>query len=428
MVEELPCVRVPRDRRGQTISSVLCLWFLAAAFPSVCLAGPLLADAARSAASDRQTEARTLAAWLDANPGAPGSGRVLDSYLDSEQDLGRAIQVALRFVASSASVPGAAPGLHRIAQLLSLAGRVQEAREAYLASYRAGGADGDLLEALLLSLEMNDPTSVSGELAEYRARGGANADRYDAILSLALGKVAGNGAGASSSAATDDVALKYLWIAYVGALATGDSQAVTSASVALASRFAGSPEAVMAAGGSSVGGTPLVAAYPSPPLSASEPAEPSASRSLSAPEQVLPAPVPPSAAPTPSAPAPAAQRSEPEPELPAPVPPSAALATAGPPTPAPSVTPSAAPTPAPTAPDPRFVGVQAGSFRVKENADYLARDLQSKGFSPSVHEQIQDGKSLYRVIVASGISPSDAAALLDRLSQAGYGGLIVSSW
>jgi len=386
----------PSSSRGPhrpRILAPLLAALLGVALPQLSLAGPLLADAARSGASDRPTEARTLAAWLDANPGAPGSSRVLDAYLDAEQDLGRAIQVTLRFVATCAGAPGAAPRLHRVAQLLSLAGRVEEARGAYLASYRAGGQDRDLLEAVLLSLEMNDGSAASRELAEYQTRGGAEVDRYGAVLSLALGKSAGAGAAQVPSSAADDLTLKSLWIAYVAALASGDAPAISNASAALSSQFGGSPEAVIAAGGSTGRESPIVTAYPSPPLSAPEPADPSA----------------------PAAP--------PVFELPAPEPPSAA------PAPAQTTAPAAgSPTPVPSAPDSRLVGVQAGSFRVKENADYLAHDLQSKGFSPSVREQIQDGKSLYRVIVAAGISPADAAALLDRLAQAGFGGLIVSSW
>jgi cell division protein FtsN len=71
-------------------------------------------------------------------------------------------------------------------------------------------------------------------------------------------------------------------------------------------------------------------------------------------------------------------------------------------------------------------GVQAGSFKVRENADELAADLSRKGFVPAVRVDTKEGKSLYKVLAGSGLDRAAALEVLARLSGAGYAGLLIS--
>ncbi len=104
-----------------------------------------------------------------------------------------------------------------------------------------------------------------------------------------------------------------------------------------------------------------------------------------------------------------------------PVPPQA---LAEPALPAPGALP-AAPETAPAAGAPRFA-VQAGSFQVKENADYLASDLEKKGFAPLVRGEARDGKQVFKVFAGVGLSRAAAEALAGDLSKAGFAGFVIS--
>lgn len=70
--------------------------------------------------------------------------------------------------------------------------------------------------------------------------------------------------------------------------------------------------------------------------------------------------------------------------------------------------------------------VQAGSFRVRENADELAADLARKGFSPVVREETSQGKSLFKLYAGIGMEREAAVALAERLRREGYAGFLIS--
>ncbi len=95
------------------------------------------------------------------------------------------------------------------------------------------------------------------------------------------------------------------------------------------------------------------------------------------------------------------------------------------PSPALFVTASApAPAAAPAAPTPSFA-VQAGSFRVRENADELVKDLRRAGFEATIQEAVVQGTTLWRVLAGTGLDRKSADDLVERLRASGYAGIIV---
>jgi DedD protein len=147
----------------------------------------------------------------------------------------------------------------------------------------------------------------------------------------------------------------------------------------------------------------------------------------------LPAP----AATTPADPGRALPGEEAAPAQPSPAQPSpapsvpAAAATPNPMSAAPpvaSTTPAAA-RPASTAPDQRaergaFV-VQLGTFSSRDNADRLARDMKTKGFSAFVVPVASNGRELFRVRVGPTRDRASAESLAAELKRAGQSGSIV---
>src|SRR5208337_427514 len=113
----------------------------------------------------------------------------------------------------------------------------------------------------------------------------------------------------------------------------------------------------------------------------------------------------------------------PEPAQPSPV----EQATA----PAQTVTAQTVPVPAQTAPTPQTtelarVSVQAGSFQVKENADDLSAELSKRGFSPIQRTETIQGKEHYRVLAGVGLDAVQARALLAKLLQQGFSGILIA--
>ena len=80
-----------------------------------------------------------------------------------------------------------------------------------------------------------------------------------------------------------------------------------------------------------------------------------------------------------------------------------------------------------SSPPPRATGIQVGSFSQKENAEYLAKDLQTIGFPVFVKQsQRTDGSFLYRTIVPLPTDPSEnPQTLLIELKEHGYEGFFI---
>jgi DedD protein len=82
------------------------------------------------------------------------------------------------------------------------------------------------------------------------------------------------------------------------------------------------------------------------------------------------------------------------------------------------------PAPATRAEPGSFV-VQLGSFRDRDNADRLVRDMTAKGFAAFVAPITSGGRELYRVRVGPTRDRAQAEALAAQLKRAGQSGSIV---
>ena len=163
----------------------------------------------------------------------------------------------------------------------------------------------------------------------------------------------------------------------------------------------------------------LNAANPPAPPKGSEPAQPEVALpqpAIEAPlaqpgEQAVPAANTPAAAPT----APAAAPTAP------------AVAQTPAPTPVQDAAPrSDAPRPAPAARvEPGSFAVQLGSFRDRDNANRLVRDMTAKGFAAFVAPIKSGGRELYRVRVGPTRDRPQAEALAAQLRRVGQSGSIV---
>jgi DedD protein len=95
--------------------------------------------------------------------------------------------------------------------------------------------------------------------------------------------------------------------------------------------------------------------------------------------------------------------------------------------------PAATPAPAPRTETPRAAApaangafaVQLGSFRTKDNADRLVRDMTAKGFNAFVAPITSGGRELYRVRVGPTRDRASAEALAAQLRRVGQTGSIV---
>jgi cell division septation protein DedD len=72
------------------------------------------------------------------------------------------------------------------------------------------------------------------------------------------------------------------------------------------------------------------------------------------------------------------------------------------------------------------LSVQAGSFQVKENADDLSAELSKRGFLPVQKIETIQGKEHYRVLAGTGLDMDQARALISKLLQAGFSGILVT--
>jgi cell division septation protein DedD len=361
---------------------------------SVCLtADPLIFRAQQlEKAGDTEGAARLYAAWLQANSGAPGGAQVFSRYFRMEHDFLALRDASLRLLAVGHGMPGAADQFAAIARLFEIGGLTGEARDAYLGAYGEGAGDSSLVSAFLLSLQMHDTDAMAKCLAALESRGGAAAPLLRALSDIQAGH--GESAGAALARLADssgdpDVVLKARWVMYARAKAAEDQKGQADARARLSADFPGAPEAALV----SPLRTATVVLFPSPDIfvTGDSPAE-----SPPAPKTAEPAQVP-----------------------------------AGPP-----VTSQAAPgqtaagpvqtAPAPPTTEPAAVSVQAGSFRVRENADDLSAELSKRGFSPIQKMETIQGRDHYRVFAGVGLDAAQARALLAKLLQQGFSGILVT--
>ncbi len=134
-------------------------------------ADPLILHAhEREKAGDFEASTALLSRWLALNPGASGSPEVFADYFRMEMDLHALLEVSRQFLVSAKGVPGAAYQFYRVARLLDLSGRIEEARNAYLAAFSEGFSESALVAAFLLSCQMNDARSMEESLQKLAGK------------------------------------------------------------------------------------------------------------------------------------------------------------------------------------------------------------------------------------------------------------------
>ncbi len=371
---------------------------------------PLVAHAHQlEKAGDQEGAARLLSAWLAGNPGASGSASVFEEYLRVEQDLPALLDESGRFLQSGRGVPGAGVQFEKIARLYDMSGRIEAARDAYLAAHAEGGSNADLVSAFFLSLEMNDTDSMTASLEGLAGKGQSEELLLRALLEIRAGDPSARATliGLADQTGNTDVALKALWMLYERARSGGDAAGQAAARAKLGNRFAAAPEAALAAGPFSAGGAghgPTVVRLPAPgPFDAG----PTAPSGASTPPAVPALPKADSASSKADSASPKADSAQ-----------GASAQTA----PA-SVESSSATPPAPRSSP--LVSVQAGSFLVEENANDLMAELTRRGFAPVLVHELAQGKDRYRVLAGSGLEPEAAAGVMKKLSDAGLRGFLV---
>jgi cell division protein FtsN len=85
--------------------------------------------------------------------------------------------------------------------------------------------------------------------------------------------------------------------------------------------------------------------------------------------------------------------------------------------------PPATPSPAPA--DSRW-GVQIGSFTTRASAETVRQQAAQKGFTAAISSAQVSGKTYFRVTVPAGNNRSEAVALSQRLTKAGFPVFVVS--
>ena len=405
----------------------------------------------REKAGDLEASASLLASWLSANPSAVEAPGVFADYLRVEQDFPLLLDRASTFLKTAKGLPGAAAQFESIARLFDLAGRVEQARDAFLAAHAEGGPDATLISAFLLSLRMNDADAMAAALQRLSGKSASAQILLQALSDLHAGHRPSARAaliGLAEQTGNPDLALKALWVLYEAAGEKGDASEQAAARQKLGARFASSPENALAAGSLAVGAAPsraIVVSAPAPgPLDPTGRSSPAAAPPDAAQPAALLTPpagptsaAPPSAAAPVSVPKPAPPPQAVSPPQPASLPvaaadPAPAAAPATPTQPAenaPAASPatssqSPSPSSAPAVESPRF-SVQAGSFQMKENADDLCAELGKRGFTPVVVHDVAQGKDRYRVLAGSGLAADGAKDVLTRLSAAGFAGYMV---
>ena len=336
----------------------------------------------REKAGDTAGAAHLYAAWLRTNVGAPGAPRVFSRYFRVENDYLALRDASLKLLATGHGAPGAADQFCAIARLFEIGGMTAEARDAYLSAYGEGAGDTTLVSAFLLSLQMHETDAMAKCLAALESRGGAAGPllRILADIEGGHGESAGPAlARLAESSGDPDIALKARWVMYALARAAEDQKGQADARARLSADFPGAPETALV----SSPGNATVVLFPSPDVFVAG-------------------------------------------DSPAEAPPAPRAAEPAQPPAVPQTTSPAQTAPAPQSAEPARVSVQAGSFQVKENADDLSAELSKRGFSPIQRMETIQGREHYRVFAGVGLDAVQDRALLAKLLQQGFSGVLVT--
>lgn len=313
--------------------------------------------------------------WLLANGEAEGFGQVLSRGADTAAQAADALRLLAEFAPRVRDPAAREALLERQATLLRLSGRIEEA---LIVQVGLPETPPRLVERAGLCLELG----LIGEAEQIlqRARESSDTEAAAAARVLLAGVYLATERGAQAEAELRGLlrdlpqtqAVPGALLALGQALREGgDALGAEEVLAELKARFPASPEALLAAGDSRRAALPLRLL---PPALQRQPDSPSGSSG------------PAESAPPPGLTRPAENGGQPA---------------------------------------PRKALVQAGSFRDAENARYLARDLEARGFEARVVEKPLGQALYYRVVVGPEQSPEAAQALILQLKDAGYEGFLL---
>jgi hypothetical protein len=311
---------------------------------------------------DGVAAARLYLSWARDHAEEPSALAGYAGFLRTERNLDTIVDAGRVLAISLPRLPGAWPLVAETSRLFELAGLDEEAAALADDAWKRGGPAGLLLRAQRLRLVMGDLEAYAAAAARVVALPGL--DPLAPAFDLLSGLLETGVSGAERVlAGSTDPATRVLaaWNLFEAARAGGDKAAAARAATRIAELFPGSPESSLALATATGAPSRLIEA-PSPALFTT----------LAAPILETPTTV---------------------------------------------ITP-------PTAPVASWV-VQAGSFRVRENADELVMDLRRAGFEPIIRESIVQGTTLWRVIAGIGLDRKTADDLVERLRASGYAGIVV---
>jgi cell division septation protein DedD len=321
------------------------------------------------------------AVWLEANPASAQAPVIFEQYFCLEQNLASLLDAGKRFLKTAQRGLLLSSTMAKVARLLEVAGRTEDARDGYLSAYARGESAPALEAAFLISLEMNDITAMQTALTKMLDTTSERQKLLDACLAFQKGDVGPADAalrGIADTANDQTVALRALWMSYTTARRTGNLAARREVASLLQERFPRSPECAIAASDAATAGQ-----MSSPCITL-----------LALPGNLL-----------------------------------IEQATGTPPSPSSGAAPEAATTPEQRTSSvslQRTFSVQSGSFQMKENADDLISELTRKGFVPSLRVEDFQGKPLYRVLAGNRLSEDEATALANRLRVSGFSAFLLS--
>jgi len=313
-------------------------------------------------AEDDRDAARLYLSWAYDHAGLPSAIAGYSGYLRTERGVDALVEAGRDLAGSLPRFPGAWPLVDATARLFELAGLDEEAADLAEDAWERGGPASLLLRAMRLRLVMGDLEGYSAAAARAVALPGL--DPLEPALDMLSGRTEeGISAAERILAGSTDPSARLLaaWSLFEAARAAADAKATSRAAERISELFPGSPESVIALAAVTVASSRVIEA-------------PSPARFTAA------------AAPIPAVPTPVVA--------------------------------------SPTVPAPRYA-VQAGSFRVRENADELVKDLRRAGFEASVQESIVQGTTLWRVLAGAGLDRKSADDLAARLRASGYAGIVV---
>jgi tetratricopeptide (TPR) repeat protein len=335
-----------------------------------------------------------------------------DGLFRLERDFGLLVQSSRDLLAQAKDAPFP-PGLaFRLARFFELSGRLEDALTLYRREIAANASPEALQAALRLCIEMNDMDAASQIIASKpELQGGVLAGQ----IALQRGDIMGARTCFKTilgSSPDPKASLQAMYGLYSVAVAGGDQAEIGQAADLLVRSFPRSPEAAVARTAGKGSATekvrvllapiPMQAldaalwAYSAAPAAQATPAAQSTEAvTQSSPPQSHAQP----AADQASAPLQDEAREAHQPDAQAETPPA-------------------------SKPEGK-VSVQAGSYRVRENAEDMVLELKKQGFPAMVREYIAGGATYYKAIASAAVEMDEAKKIMERLREIGFEGILL---